>query len=315
MRERYWRSSVATVLAASMAERNAAVASESVATQFRLKHFIKGPVDLNVVARKFNADIVRKPVQSGAWLARSGPRYVINVNSKEPKTRQSFAIAHELAHLALYEATGLTAALSHDVRSKQDDEGAGEVEALCDIFASELLMPADEWANITAQFGVSIPILRRLAQAYAVSRIATARRLVEVAAWRNAIILWQTSKGPGDHHVDPIAFFRRRFLEQSSWPGRTLFDELMPASARRGKAPDTICTPALTLQLGSSNPTMFAESGWLPSRTPLLATIIVGEPHVESLYQQFWSEDALSLVGDGDLVSGRARAAKTGQLF
>lgn len=104
--------------------------------------------------------------------------------------RARFSLAHELAHLAIFEATGLTTAFGH--RSQDlDDAEANEIERLCDILAAEFLMPRAEWGRLLFELGVSAAVISELADRYGVSAVAAARRAVEVGPWSIAILFWR----------------------------------------------------------------------------------------------------------------------------
>jgi len=180
-----------------------------------------------------------------------------------------------------------------------------EVEALCDCFASELLMPAVEWTDITMKLGSSVPVLRRLTSAYNVSGHAAARRLVEAGSWRCAVIIWELSEDVGDGpRLTPIRFYRKSFLTNEGWPVPIGLASAFPATVRSGgrAGPDFFGNGRLTF--GNDERDIFFESGWTrPGR--ILATVILGEPSPETLVATFFSEKQLKRMTPEDVILGR----------
>jgi hypothetical protein len=306
---RSWRSAVARILARNSEANDPILGAEAVARAFRTRHAVAGQLDLDVAARVFGAEIVRRG-KGDAWLERSQSGYVIHVDGGAPRERQRYSIAHELGHIGIFNATGMADAFSHQGKHADDGE-ASEIESLCDAFASELLMPIEEWASATTRFGTSIPVLRRLARAYGVSRLAAARRMADASLWRTAIIVWR----PASDLAEAVGFFRKRLYESDPWPTKLKISSILPEVSDVAAAKRTYQRSELPLQLGERILNTYAESGWLQGKEPLIATIILGEPHLRSLYRQFWSEDDLNMLSNDDVVRGRTELMRAESLF
>jgi hypothetical protein len=126
------------------------------------------PTDLIALARKVGVhEIVYESFPGSGELHRVKGGYRIVCSSDQPRSRQRFTVAHELAHIILAR-TG-----------KNAPREGREVERLCDMLATECLMP-------TAAFESEIPpdltirAISALADRFETSLTATARRCAEL---------------------------------------------------------------------------------------------------------------------------------------
>lgn len=119
-------------------------------------------------------------------IIRRGKNVFIIINQNDPEVRQRFTMAHELGHLL----EGVHVAyMSQAIPSGYDKE------RFANIFASELLMPADlvekEWLKLRRTYATHI-VQYKLAQLFAVSNEAMGYRLNELNLqskhWANTII-------------------------------------------------------------------------------------------------------------------------------
>lgn len=93
--------------------------------------------------------------------------YMIVVNTRHPRERQKFSVAHELGHYWLHR--GLEPAFMHQKNKR------GRIEREANQFAAELLMPAEE-VKLAALF----TDFKGLVQMFGVSKIAMQRRIEEL---------------------------------------------------------------------------------------------------------------------------------------
>jgi IrrE N-terminal-like domain len=298
---------VTSVLKRVKGSRTTEDAAEALAGDFRTSHSVLGPLDVREAARYFNAAVTEKEMQVDASLKRIGSRYEIAVNKKTSPLRRRFSIAHELGHIAMFNATGMSAAFSHRAAGDYSAPAVDPaVEAACDAFASELLMPRSEWANITMQFGSTVPVLRRLTRLYKVSLEAGSRRMVDAGAWRIAIVLWRLSRtSPEGTMAEAIRFFRKNFMTDEAWPGPVVLNKLVGENLK--PSPTTCHAEQLELAFGEYARQIFAESGWLHSREPVIVSVITGEPHPRNLHGQFPGEDGLTKLTDAQLLGADRR--------
>jgi predicted transcriptional regulator len=102
----------------------------------------------------------------------NGAAWVLSVNSKEPKVRQRYSLAHELAHVIWHP---LSALVLPDTMRRQASE---RIEAACEYFAACLLMPRT-WMK-RAYFEDGIQDVPSLARLFCVSWSAMSVRLEQL---------------------------------------------------------------------------------------------------------------------------------------
>ena len=101
-------------------------------------------------------------------------RVIIKYNPKKPKTRQNFSIAHEIVHTFFPDYADKYKA-RHKIGQFNPES---EVEFLCDLGASEIIMPTPEFDLDLHQIGFSLESLTKLSTRYEVSPEAAAIRMI-----------------------------------------------------------------------------------------------------------------------------------------
>ncbi|MDE0635329.1 MAG: ImmA/IrrE family metallo-endopeptidase [Candidatus Poribacteria bacterium] len=119
-------------------------------------------------------------------------RMVIRYNPKKPKARQNFSIAHEIAHTLF---PGYQNQYKARHRSGKFDP-ENRVEFLCDIGASEIIMPTPEFDLDVKSRGVSLKSLQELSKLYEVSLEAAANRMVTTDIQPCALVVLGYSHKP-----------------------------------------------------------------------------------------------------------------------
>lgn len=128
-------------------------------------------------------------VQSGdlgevsGLLARSADKTTIGVNSKHPRTRQRFTVAHEFGHLILHDGM-----VSHfdkeyrvNFRSAESSQGTNVEEMEANYFAATILMPKEFLDRDEASRALdSDELVQELAARYKVSGHAMSLRLAKL---------------------------------------------------------------------------------------------------------------------------------------
>ncbi len=107
------------------------------------------------------------------------------INLESPETRQRFTLAHELGHVILFRIaqSGLKLNFRRDKSrggNSFDHQDPAE-EALCNEFAAALLMPRDEVRDKVARQRITPNLVLNIANTFAVSMHASARRLVSLS--------------------------------------------------------------------------------------------------------------------------------------
>ncbi len=166
------------------------------AVRITTKQILKGvscpPTDLDAVASSLNiTGFYPEELPISGELRRDGKGFKIIYSSYLSDVRRRFTIAHEMAH-AIFEGSGPNC-----------PRIGRELERLCDMLATEILMPHDVFLQL-AGTRVSSQKLFELARTFKTSLSATAIRLAEVRGIsvfevEDEIITWSygvVRKGP-----------------------------------------------------------------------------------------------------------------------
>lgn len=165
------------------------------------------PTHLETIARRTRVtEIVAEDLPVSGELRRNGKNFKIVYSSllQEPKRR--FTVAHELAH-AIFETTSI-----------RTPRSGTELEKICDMIASELLMPRDKFLSL-AQGITSVKRILELTQIFKTSLVATSIRYatlkkVSVFYLNGGNVAWGSGtirKGP----IDSLDYALRIALSNS----------------------------------------------------------------------------------------------------
>lgn len=151
-------------------------------------------VDLAEVCRSIGLEVQYRPLTLHGLLQETKSGYLAVINSVDKPSRQRMSLAHEIGHLVLYRETHMTQAFGHITLEERKTNEAVEIELLCDHFASELVMPTDDWETLIKAEGLSLTTLNKLKKRFGVSITDAAdatTRAAEVALLNSGIILWK----------------------------------------------------------------------------------------------------------------------------
>ncbi|MBI4334773.1 MAG: ImmA/IrrE family metallo-endopeptidase [Chloroflexi bacterium] len=125
---------------------------------------------------------------------------VIYVNSRLPIARRRFTIAHEIGHTYFTKKRPDSVGLAETRFGCQTEfaQNSSSIEALCDIFGVELLMPLPAATKIIRTGFPSIRCIRELCSTFNVSIAAAAWRLAEIAPVDVTIIWCREMAKPTD---------------------------------------------------------------------------------------------------------------------
>ena len=101
---------------------------------------------------------------------------IITINNGTTFTRQIFTLAHELGHLLL-KHNGVTRGDVPYLQLLTPDER--EIEVKCNWFASRLILPDNDFKNLTRNIAINDFSIEKLAMHYCVSREAVLRRFLD----------------------------------------------------------------------------------------------------------------------------------------
>lgn len=138
---------------------------------------------------------------------------VIIYNPRKPKTRQNFSIAHEIAHTFFpkYED-------NYKARHKIGQfDIENEVEFLCDLAASEIIMPTPEFDLDLKNIGISLKSLKELSKRYEVSLEATAIRMVRTDLNCCALMILSYSHKPTEVNEIENASIQQNLFDDHPW--------------------------------------------------------------------------------------------------
>lgn len=145
------------------------------------------PFDPKVIADELKVrEVSFASIGRDALLIPTENGFKIKISSELPKSRQRFALAHELGHTLFFNRDG-----SRPYRPYSRYEDNGAEERLCDIFAGEVLIPEHSLRQQLRHFGE--PKLHKLldiAKIFEVSVQCLAIRIANLKLWDAAVVNW-----------------------------------------------------------------------------------------------------------------------------
>lgn len=146
------------------------------------------PVPVEDIAKTLGADVTREPVEDDLsgfiYRDRKANTAVIGVNSTQHPNRQNFTLAHELGHFLLHEGSDdvhVDRRFQVKFRNEASSQGTDDEEKEANLFAAELLMPADFLKEEMEEIDIvdldDETVLAKLARRYGVSTQAMTFRL------------------------------------------------------------------------------------------------------------------------------------------
>lgn len=112
------------------------------------------------------------------------------VNEADRETVRKFSLAHEIMELFWqhYEDYGGTESLHYPILADEAKEG------LCNVGATELLMPSQPFYHLTENKGLSLQSAKEIASICELSLTATLRRMVQMGVERSCFVIWHKEK-------------------------------------------------------------------------------------------------------------------------
>jgi Zn-dependent peptidase ImmA (M78 family) len=127
------------------------------------------PTDLEQIARRLAvSQITSRDIGGSGELHKIDDKFMIVTAEELPAARRRFTIAHELGHI-----------LTESIGAHAPDAGR-ELERLCDLIATELLMPTDRFREHLPET-LTLSDIWRMSREFGVSFLAAAYRCVELA--------------------------------------------------------------------------------------------------------------------------------------
>lgn len=154
------------------------------------------PVNLDAAARFVGIEQVLEAEMTEAdgllQLAPSGT-YIASLRSGQGVLRKRFTLAHEIGHAIVYRSATQASGLPHSRQALRcGNPGAADrdEERLCDIVATELLMPRTQFREKMEQLGVCAATIPQFSREFAVSLQAASRRVAQLAGYDLAVGFW-----------------------------------------------------------------------------------------------------------------------------
>lgn len=150
----------------------------------------EAPTDLHLVGSfRGVTKVVEKPMRMSGRLVPGPTGYLVQLNSSHTEGRKRFSHAHEIGHL-LIPSYQSSPKLREDAETGEYERNAEE-EFLCDVAASELLMPLDLLRKVVEKQSLAIETLMEVAGKFEVSLEAAGVRLTQCGHDECAVIVWE----------------------------------------------------------------------------------------------------------------------------
>lgn len=133
--------------------------------------------------------ILYRTMEAEGHLIKEQSGFTIELRRDRSHERKNFTCAHEVGHTFFYEF----APSIKNRRMAACAEPDAQEEFLCNVAASELLMPLDSLQRVATDYLPSPKALKELASGYETSITAMAVRLASLNLWRAKFILWDRS--------------------------------------------------------------------------------------------------------------------------
>lgn len=205
-----------------------------------LKEFIPGssgaslPVNLEAASKFVGIEQITEadlPTVHGLLSSTPSGSYIVSLARGQSRVRKRFTLAHEIGHAIVYKSIGVRGGLSKDGRRLScgtETEDEIDEERLCDILATELLMPREQFHEFMEHTGVSALAIPMIARRFDVSLQAASRRIANVLSYEIGIGLWTLSDNGS--HVAPKWYLTKQgalalpYAIAVGQPGATLFE-------------------------------------------------------------------------------------------
>lgn len=149
---------------------------------------------------------------------------IIYINNSKSKTRQTFTLFHELAHI-LFKTGGVDTRLADYIDYLGDEEK--KIEVYCNKFAASFLVPNDDFSRRIERGIPTEKTLSSLANLYNVSREVILRKFLDMSIVNESFYIekaqnWadqarktkeaQRAKNTGNHYATKTAYLGENFM-------------------------------------------------------------------------------------------------------
>jgi len=140
--------------------------------------------------------------------------YFVTLRKGQSEVRKRFTLAHEVGHAIVYRSIGRqgTATEKGQLKCRAETADEKDEERLCDLLATQLLMPREQFMRTMDEAGVCAQSVPEIARRFGVSLEAACRRLIELLPYEIGIGFWFMDEGAA--RVIPKWYFTRRGVSQ-----------------------------------------------------------------------------------------------------
>jgi Zn-dependent peptidase ImmA (M78 family) len=150
------------------------------------------PVDLNTIAKHFNLKVYKVPLAGQRAL--STPNLNIFLEQDDRETVQRYSMAHEMMEFLFHAIDEMHPGFPPELLSQL----ANRKEALCELGASNLLMPMQPFRAAVQKLGFSINTGKCLASECRVSLTASLRRMLDTRIKKAVLAYFKFSNSTGE---------------------------------------------------------------------------------------------------------------------
>ena len=131
----------------------------------------------------------------GLLSATPSGSYIATLRKGQSESRKRFTLAHELGHVILHRsiAPRQSIAVQGQLQCRAKTREEKDEERLCDVLASQLLMPQAQLMQVINEIGVSAQTLPDIARRFSVSLEAMSTRLLGVLPYELGMGYWYLS--------------------------------------------------------------------------------------------------------------------------
>jgi hypothetical protein len=211
------------------------------AAQLAAELDLRPPIDVDLVASSLGIDaVIRDPaLDSAGCLVTVDGRVIAKVRATDTPRRQRFSVCHELSHTFFPGYHLTTQYRCHPGSSRPT---ATDIEALCDVAASELLLPRQPFQVDVEEAPFGINGLVEVADRYEASLEAAGHRVMTLTRDDLAFLVLEVGQKPSEAGTAAEPKLRVRSAHTSTraaWPfmprDKSVPDNSVFERARRGE--------------------------------------------------------------------------------
>jgi hypothetical protein len=175
------------------------------------------PVDVAMVASALDIGriVEDQDLPASGCLLPTDDGFEIRVRATDAPRRKRFTIAHECAHTFF---DGYTHAPQFRCNPSTAPRDTDDLESLCDIAASELLLPTNLFRAAAEQSDWSLDAVEHLAETFEASLLAAGYRLVKVAPHPAAMLVAEVARSPRQLRTADPCLRLVNVLTNGPWP-------------------------------------------------------------------------------------------------